>query len=118
VIDRIFKISVSIFCAIWVIKNILLPVAASVIYSSEYAHFTKECAEAMDSAWHLDKIDTQARKSASVQLLACHEYDKIRKKMLILGLPEDYLSYLQLRSLGIHQRTLESIADQHRFIDR
>ena len=58
------------------------------------------------------------KESEQVQLLACHDYDKARKIMLMSGLPENYLSFLGLKALELYQRPAEEMARQHRFIVR
>jgi hypothetical protein len=76
------------------------------------------CDIAMESAWYGRESDPAERLSQDIHLLDCHEYDKLRKQMLFLGLNESYLSWLGLRSLEIHQRPASELAEQHRFIER
>jgi hypothetical protein len=51
-------------------------------------------------------------------LLACHDYDKARKILLMSGLPEEYLSYLGLKALELYQRPAEEFVRLHRFRER
>ena len=70
----------------------------------------------MDDSWFYGTELLQ--ESEQVQLLACHDYDKARKIMLMAGLPEDYLSFLGLKALELYQRPAEEMARQHRFTVR
>lgn len=73
----------------------------------------RECETAMDAEWYNSQSDLNLSRSDTVMLLSCHEYDKTRKIMLITGLPEEYLSWLGLRSLEINQRSAKEYIEQH-----
>ena len=78
-----------------------------------------KCDSAMNSSWYIRQTDLPSLSNSElVQMLDCHEYDKVRKILLLSGLPEDYLSYLGLRALEIHQRTAEEFVQQHRFTEK
>lgn len=77
-----------------------------------------ECDTAMESSWYYTQNENMNNKSEVIQLLACHEYDKTRKVMLMSGLPEEYLSWLGLQSLELYQRPPEEFVRQHRFTER
>ena len=72
----------------------------------------------MEAAWYYSQTEQLPHESETVQLLACHDYDKARKMLLMSGLPEDYLSWLGLKSLEIYQRPPEEFVELHRFRER
>ncbi|MDB3966625.1 TIGR03982 family His-Xaa-Ser system protein [Porticoccaceae bacterium] len=113
-----FKIVVGSFCVAWIFKQVLMPLSAAAFYSQEYMHLVVECDVAMESAWYGDSNHDSESKAQEIHLLDCHEYDKARKKMLFLGLPETYLSWLGLRSLEIYQRPAREFTEAHRFRER
>lgn len=113
---NIYRSSVIIFCVLWVSKNLLLPVIVAIVYSSDYMEQTVLCDRAMTSSWYIKQMDNESLdKTEVVAMLDCHDYDKTRKVMLISGLSENFLSYLGLRALELHQRPAEEIAQPHRF---
>ena len=113
-----FKTLVGLFCIAWITKEIALPGGAALLLSRSYMDAVNACDIAMESAWYGSESDTAERLSQDIHLLDCHDYDKLRKQMLFLGLNESYLSWLGLRSLEIHQRPASELAEQHRFIER
>jgi len=113
-----FKALVGLFCLAWITKEAVLPGGAALLLSRPYMDAVNACDIAMESAWYGSESDPAERLSQDIHLLDCHEYDKLRKQMLFLGLNESYLSWLGLRSLEIHQRPASELAEQHRFIER
>ena len=114
----VFQVLVAIFCIGWVSKELLLPGFAAIRYSKTYVDMVERCDIAMESAWYGELEDPIEMAARNVHLMDCHEYDKTRKKMLFMGLPESYLAWLGLRSLDIHQRPASDLAEQHMFIER
>lgn len=106
------------FAVLWIIKEVLFPVAAAALYSREYMRLTVECDTAMEASWYYRQEDGIPVESETIQLLSCHEYDKTRKLLLMSGLPESYLSWLGLKSLELYQRPPEEFVEQHRFRER
>lgn len=47
-------------------------------------------------------------------MLICHEYDKLRKELLIQGMSEDQLAMLGLQVLEVEQITVQQMVDAHR----
>ena len=88
-------------------------------YKSEYMELTLKCAHAMDSNWYIEQLDMpEIQKSSEIQLLDCHDYDKLRKIMLSNGVNEHQLSYLGLIALEIHQRPAKEMSLHHKFRER
>ena len=113
-----FKTLVGLFCIAWITKEIAMPSGAALLLSRSYMDAVNACDVAMESAWYGSESDAAEKLSQDIHLLDCHEYDKLRKQMLFLGLNESYLSWLGLWSLEIHQRSASELAEQHRFIER
>jgi len=115
----VFRWVVGTFCAIWLIKNAIAPITAYAYFHNDYMRLASACADAMDESWFAEqKYSPALDKTAQVHLLSCHEYDKTRKLMLIMGLNENVLSYLGLKALEINQRSAEEFVEQHRFRER
>lgn len=114
----LWKSVIFVFALAWLFKEIVMPLTAAGIYSQQYMELTYECDTAMEASWYYRQNDQVDKKSEVTQLLACHDYDKTRKVMLISGLPEEYLSWLGLKSLDIYQRNPEEYVKQHRFTVR
>lgn len=106
------------FASLWILKEVVIPATAAALWSKRYMRLVVECDQAMEASWYFRQGDRISHESEITQLLACHDYDKTRKAMLLFGLPEQYLSWLGLHSLEIHQRPAEEYARQHRFTER
>jgi His-Xaa-Ser system protein (TIGR03982 family) len=98
------------------IKLVILPVVVGLYYYYPFQKLVIACDTAMEDSWFYGS--EVLKESEQVQLLACHDYDKARKIMLMSGLPENYLSFLGLKALELYQRPAEEMARQHRFIVR
>ena len=116
---RIYRYVVAAFCFLWIAKEIAVPLTAAAFFSNSYMEDVARCDLAMNSSWFIGQTGIEElEKSELVQMMDCHEYDKTRKIMLISGLPENYLSFLGLKSLEINQRTAQEFVQQHRFTER
>ena len=113
----LFKAVVSLFCVLWISKEVLLPFTVGSLVSSNYMQLVVDCDAAMEAHWYGDQ-SAESELAAEVQLLDCHEYDKTRKLMLFSGLPEAYLAWLGLRALEIHQRPISEMVEDHKFRER
>ena len=98
----------------------VVPFVAGRYYASEFRRLTSECDEAMHDEAALREGTAGAAKdkaltiSADVGLAVCHDYDKLRKRMLILGVTETRLSLLGLEALEIEQIPVERMVQPHR----
>jgi His-Xaa-Ser system protein (TIGR03982 family) len=114
-----FRCLVVVFCIAWLAKYVIVPAGALAYFYDDYFHLSSECANAMDESWFAEQRDNDMLdKTAQVHLLNCHEYDKTRKIMLSLGISEDFLSYIGLQALEVHQKSAEELVRQHRFRQR
>ncbi|MDG1074027.1 MAG: TIGR03982 family His-Xaa-Ser system protein [Methylophilaceae bacterium] len=96
------------------------PWVAELRYSEEYKRLTYECDNAMhdeisirSSSSNSDK-DIRLLKSADIGLIVCHDYDKLRKKLLILGVSEDQLALYGLEVLENQMIPTSRMVDPHR----
>ena len=88
-------------------------------YKSEFMELTLKCAHAMDSNWYIEQLELpEVQKSSEIQLLDCHDYDKLRKTMLSHGVNEYQLSHLGLVALEIHQKSAKEMSLHHKFRER
>jgi hypothetical protein len=96
------------------------PWVASSIYSEDYKKLVFYCDMAMheEAALRQQKNKTAHEKalllSADVGMLICHDYDKLRKVMLLHGVTEDKLAMLGLEILEHEQITVQQMVDAHR----
>jgi len=119
VLNITFKLCVIIFVIGYVSREYLIPEYTYYTNKSEYMKLTLKCAHAMDSNWYIEQQQNDAlKKSSELQLLDCHDYDKLRKQMLSNGISEYRLSALGLVALEIHQKPAEDLAKHHKFRER
>jgi hypothetical protein len=96
------------------------PQIAALLYKEDYKSLAFQCDMAMHDEAAIRSYDDsfpgieQLRASADVQLLVCHEYDKLRKKMLLLGVSDNQLALYALESIEIEMIPLDRLVDQHR----
>jgi hypothetical protein len=96
------------------------PWAAYHWYQDEYRRLTLECDLAMHDEVALRADTAGASKhpllavSGAVGLTVCHDYDKLRKTLLVLGVSEDRLALMGLEVLEAEQITVERMIDPHR----
>jgi His-Xaa-Ser system protein (TIGR03982 family) len=117
-LDDIFKVVAVIYILFWLIKEVLFPVSVALTYSYSFMKKVKECDTAMEADWYYSQSAYFDKRANEVQMLSCHEYDKIRKVMLFSGLSENYLSWLGLKTLEIYQRPVSEFTELHKFIER
>lgn len=98
----------------------VVPFVAGRYYASEFRRLTTECDQAMHDEAVLREGTAGAAKdkaltiSADIGLAVCHDYDKLRKRMLILGVTEERLALLGLEALEIEQIPVERMVQPHR----
>lgn len=117
--SHVFKVIVGAFCIGWLVKNVLAPVVGLTLFYGSYLELSSQCANAMDNGWFIQQSESEdLKKSADINLLICHDYDKTRKLMLTLGVSEDLLAYIGLKGLELNQHSVEELVKQHRFQSR
>lgn len=93
-------------------------------HAEEYKLLTLQCDQAMHSEavlrspeLSLEVTEQQAnllKASADVELTVCHNYDKLRKRLLIAGLSENDLALLGLEALEVERITVKRMVEPHR----
>ena len=96
------------------------PLIAEYRHGDEYKLLALNCDLAMHEEAALrglignDPQSERLRLSADVGMMVCHDYDILRKQLLIQGLSEDQLAMLGLEVLEVEQITVQQMVDAHR----
>lgn len=113
-------LAIALCLLVIVTMQYVVPTIAGRYYASEFRKLAIECDQAMRDEAALREGTAGAAKdraltiSADIGLAVCHEYDKLRKRMLILGVTEDRLSLLGLEALEAEQIPVERMVQPHR----
>lgn len=116
----VVSIAMAAGLAVIIAQEYVRPWVAEKNYAEEYKRLAFECDIAMheEAALRQHSDDTSVgqalRLSADVGMMICHDYDKLRKKMLIHGISEDRLALLGLEVLEIEKITVKQMVDAHR----
>lgn len=103
-----------------VFHDYALPYIAELQHGDQFKQLAFDCDMAMHEEAALrgltgsDPETERLKLSADVGMLVCHEYDKLRKELLIQGLSEDQLAMLGLEVLEVEQITVQQMVDAHR----
>ena len=103
-----------------VFHDYVRPLIAEYSHGDEYKRLALECDLAMHEEAALrglignDPQSERLRLSADVGMMVCHDYDLLRKQLLIQGLSEDQLAMLGLEVLEVEQITVQQMVDAHR----
>jgi hypothetical protein len=99
---------------------VLRPWVAETFRATEYKRLVVECDQAMHdevairSGEYPGEKAASMRRSADVQLLVCHQYDVLRKDLLVAGVSEERLARLGLEALESERITVDRMVDPHR----
>jgi hypothetical protein len=114
------KVVLSLGVLTFILVEYVRPLVVDRLYSDEYKWLAIQCDNAMHdevsirfSNRALEKQELLI-KSADVELLVCHEYDKLRKKMLSLGVGEEQLALHGLEALEIESIPVSRMVEPHR----
>ena len=104
-------------------KLIVLPYAAGLYYGAQYKELVFQCDNVMRD--HLiaknrvnnDKTMDSIRQlhAAEVGLLTCNDYDKLRKKMAILGITDEQLSLFGIEAIEAKSNDVRNFVKTHEF---
>ena len=103
-----------------VIAEYVRPFAVSWYYQDEYSKLALECDQSMHDEAALRAGTSGAAKdpaleiSGMVGLAVCHQYDVLRKRMLINGVSEERLALIGLEGLENEQIPVSRMVDPHR----
>lgn len=96
------------------------PWTAYWMYQDDYKKLSLECDLAMHDEVAIrnlprDDAESESLKTSSeVQLAICHQYDKLRKQLLIWGVQEERLALLGLEALESERIPVSLMVDPHR----
>lgn len=98
----------------------VVPVAADWYFRDDYRNLAAECDQAMHDEVALRPGTSGASKhpalslSADVALLVCHDYDKLRKRLLAFGVSEQTLALRGVEAIENERIPVSRMADPHR----
>lgn len=118
-INIVAALSCIVIAYIYVIK----PKIYVYVYADEYKKAMFACDNVMrDHLLAKHRVITnpndsniQALESAELGLITCHDYDKLRKKMLMSGVSEEELALLGLEKIERYSHNIDEIVQTHEF---
>lgn len=114
------RIAIAAALVIFLAMEYLRPFAADLYYQDDYRRLVVQCDQAMHDEAALRAGTIAAAKhpllplSADIDLAVCHQYDKLRKRLLVLGVSEDQLALRGLEALEIEQIPVSRMVEPHR----
>ena len=99
------------------------PIVASRLWREDYKGLMFKCGQVMREHYIAKRAVELSPSSETVKnleateigLLDCHEYDKLRKSMLVWGLSEDELASIGIEALEEKQYELRRFVEIHEF---
>jgi len=105
------------------IKIVVMPIYAEKIFKERYMELVFECDHSMRE--HMiaknqflvapSDINEKILEASEVGLVSCHDYDSLRKKMLVYGLSEDELSNIGLEAIEENIKDVRKLVEIHEF---
>jgi hypothetical protein len=91
------------------------------IYGDQYSDLVFKCDNVMRNHYiskarimaHANKKNVEELVSSELALIDCHDYDKLRKKLIWLGLGENELAILGLKAIEKNKADLRKIVEIH-----
>jgi len=114
------QVIIAICLVLIVVIEYVRPWAVYWIYQDDYKKLSLECDLAMHDEVAIrnlpqDNAESESLKTSSeVQLAICHQYDKLRKQLLICGVSEERLALLGLEALESERIPVSLMVDPHR----
>ena len=102
-------------------KELVVPKIAEMVYREDYKELVFKCDNVMKDHFIaksqvIASPSDQAIKNlhaAEVGLLACHDYDTLRKQLIGLGLSENQLSMIGLEAIEEKAKDVRSFVETH-----
>jgi len=102
-------------------KEYILPYASKIYYANDYKRLMFRCDNVMRDHFIaknkvLNEINDENIKnleSAEIGLVECHDYDKLRKKLLIIGLSDYELGELGLEAIEENAKDVQLFVKTH-----
>jgi hypothetical protein len=111
---------IALCLSVIVAMEYIVPALADRYYRDDYRKLAYQCDQAMHEEAALRPGTAGAAKdpklalSADVALMVCHDYDKLRKHLLTLGVSEDRLALHSLEALEVEQIPVSRLVEPHR----
>lgn len=102
-------------------RALVVPAVAKAIFKDSYKELVFKCDNTMrDHLVAKNQVLQQpsdqavrALHAAEVGLLTCHEYDKLRKRLLVLGLTDADLAEMGLEAIEERAKDVRSFVETH-----
>jgi len=115
------NILASLSCIALVTKYIAVPYIAEVVYREDYKKLVFACDNVMrdhliaKNRFNVDKSEDSIKQlhSAEVGLLTCDDYDKLRKRMMILGVNEESLAMIGIEAIEEKSNDVRNFVKTH-----
>ena len=120
-VQRNILASLLAICVLFIAFNEARPLLASTFWASDYKTLMFNCDQVMREhyiakrALEYDSSPENLRnlQASELGLLDCHEYDKLRKRMISWGLNGDDLSYIGIEALEEQDYELRDFVEIH-----
>ena len=105
----------------WGVHRFIAPVVAIAVYGDEYKELMFQCDQVMREHFIAKQMvlatptDETIRnlEAAEIGLTACHEYDKLRKKMIGWGVTENELASIGLEAIEERATDIRKFVEIH-----
>lgn len=102
-------------------ERYLAPAIAEAVYAEQYKELMFQCDHVMREHFIAKQMvlaspteeTVRNLEAAEVGLTACHEYDKMRKKMIRWGLSENALARIGLEAIEKHATDVRTFVEIH-----
>lgn len=119
----LLNIIAAISCVALAAKFIAFPVYAEKVYAQEYKYLMRECDTSMRNhliAKNMLKFDPNEENintlsASELELMICHKYDLLRKKLITMGLTPNDLSRIGLEVIESKIHDLDVLVEIHEF---
>ena len=99
------------------------PAVAKELWASDYKQLMYECDNAMREHYIAKKAveltpsksTVSVLKATELAIMACHDYDKLRKQMIVWGLDSDALALIGLEAIEEKAYELDHFVQIHEF---
>lgn len=112
--------AVTIIC-FYAVKEWAIPLGAEALYRDQYKELIFQCDNVMRDHFIMKNqvlvapsSEAIARlRAAEVGLLTCHDYDVLRKKLIMLGLSENRLAQIGLEAIEERAKDVRTFVETH-----
>ena len=110
-------------CIALAVKFIAMPVSAKKLFANEYKELMFQCDSVMRDhmiaknrvRYEKNEQSIKDLEAAEIGLISCHDYDKLRKRMMVWGLSAEEISYIGLEAIEERTQDLMRYVEIHEF---